>query len=118
MSSPHPPLEGERKAFAVTALSLAPAAAGCAIGLLLSKHIKRRHRDPVATAFVALGTAAVVPIAADTVKRLVRGPTSRHGANRTLDEIRHHDGLPVSEEEEHLGESTMVDFQRAAQPDS
>lgn len=110
------PVDGDRSSLMVAAISVAPAAAGCALGLLLSNHLKRRHRAPLATAFLAIGAAAVLPIVVETANRLIRGPLSRHGANRTLAEIRSHDGLPYGDpvEEEHLGEATMVDFPRSS----
>lgn len=117
MHAPSSVPESDRESLAVAAISIAPAAVGCAVGLLLSNHLKRRRRAPLASVFLALAAAAVLPIAVDTVNRLVRGPQSRHGAKRTLNEIRSHDGLPYADagEEELLGESTMLDFPRVAQ---
>lgn len=109
--------DSDRGSLTIAAISVAPAAVGCAVGLMISNHLKRRHRVPLATAFLALGAAAVLPVAVEAVNRLIRGPQSRHGANRTLEGIRSHDGLPYGDagEEEPLGEATMLDFPRVAQ---
>jgi hypothetical protein len=120
MHAPNTPPEVDRESLAITAISVAPAAVGCAIGLLLSNHLKRRHRAPLATVFLTLAAAAVVPIAVDTVNRLIRGPQSRHGAIRTLEGIRSHDGLPYADstDEEQSEDATMLDFPKVAQTEA
>lgn len=120
MPAPSSSSDADRASLAVAAISIAPAAVGCAVGLLLSNHLKRRHRAPLASVFLGIAAAAVVPVTVETVNRLIRGPQSRHGARRTLAEIRSHDGLPYADPgaEEPLGEATMLDFPRPAQSEA
>ncbi|MEM0970902.1 MAG: hypothetical protein AAGJ31_16230 [Verrucomicrobiota bacterium] len=103
--------------MAVTALTVAPAAVGTALGILAGGHLKRRYRHSIASTLLAIGVAATIPVAVGAVNRLVRGPQSKRGAQRTLDEIRTHDGLPL-EDDPTAQEETMVDFRPASSSQS
>ena len=72
-----------------TALSVAPAAVGCAVGLLLSEKMKSKTRQTVAGSLFALGALATLPLAIDYVTKTMNSPTGRRGSDRRLDGIRH-----------------------------
>ena len=92
---PHPKVD---KTLVGTALAVAPAAVGCAVGVLIGSKLKKGKREAVATALFTLGALAAVPAAIDCVAKLVNGPDSRAGAKRTLKGIRHADGIPPFED--------------------
>jgi len=79
------------------AVAISPAAVGCAVGLLLGAKLSKRNRQSVAMALFTLGAAAAVPAAVDCVRRLISGPASRAGTQRTLREIRNTDGVPFED---------------------
>ncbi len=106
------------RTLAATALSIAPISIGCAIGVLIGGRIGRKHRESLATTLLIAGAAAALPVAVDTVARLINGPESKLGARRTQRGIRHLDGIPYDEltPEEARGEELdkTVDFQSAS----
>ena len=92
---PHPKVD---KTLVGAALAVAPAAVGCAVGVLIGSNLKKGKRETVATALFTLGALAAVPAAIDCVTKLVAGPNSRQGAKRTLSGIRSADGIPPFED--------------------
>lgn len=95
-----------------TAITVAPAAVGCAVGVLLGDQLKKGQRGNVATALFTLGALVAVPAAVDCVTKLINGPVSKAGANRTLKGIRHSDGVPFEEPYEQVEDYSDV-FQQA-----
>lgn len=71
-----------------TALAVAPAAVGCAVGLLLADRMKRKSRQSVAAGLFALGALATVPLAVDYVTKTINGPNRSRGSRRRLQAIR------------------------------
>jgi len=61
----------------VTSLALAPAAIGCALGVLLGRRLKRRGSEAAAAAFLALAAAAALPLAIEAASRILNRPQSR-----------------------------------------
>lgn len=79
--SPNPTLLG-------TALSVAPAAVGCAVGLLLADRWKKADRHGLAAGLLAVGALATLPLVVDAVSRTVDSPAFRRGRQRRLEQIR------------------------------
>lgn len=71
------------------ALSIAPAAVGCAVGLLLSERMKPRTRHSIASTLFSLGALAALPLAIDYTLKTLHRPSSRRGSTRKLEGIRH-----------------------------
>jgi hypothetical protein len=72
-----PPVPEIPQPITVTSLALAPAAAGCALGILIGRRLKRRGSEAAALAFLAVAAAAALPLAAEAAVRLVNRPQSR-----------------------------------------
>ncbi len=79
--TPNPTLLG-------TALAVAPAAVGCAVGLLLADRMKKKSRQSVASALFTLGALATVPLVVDYVSKTIDSPSRKRGSNRRLEGIR------------------------------
>ncbi len=77
------------------ALSVAPAAMGCAVGILLGDRIGKKTRGSAALALFALGAATAMPYVVDYVSKRVNGPTTERGQKRTRQLIR--DGVMPEE---------------------
>ena len=71
-----------------TALTIAPAAVGCAVGLLLADRIKGKSRSHLASALVLAGAAATVPLAIDYISKTLDRPTGARGSQKRLQSIR------------------------------
>ncbi|MGY8640444.1 MAG: hypothetical protein ACKVJU_05025 [Verrucomicrobiales bacterium] len=72
-----------------TALSVAPAAVGCAVGLLLAEKMKSKTRQSVAGSLFAIGALATLPLAIDYVAKSMNSPSRVRGSNRRLEGIRY-----------------------------
>lgn len=72
-----------------TALSIAPAAIGCAVGLLIADKMRRSTRNTVTTTLLTLGALATLPLAVDFLARTVNSPSFGRGSRRRLESIRH-----------------------------
>ncbi len=72
-----------------TALSVAPAAVGCAVGLLLADKMKSRTRQSVAGSLFAVGAIATLPLAIDYITKTINRPTGGRASARRLAGIRH-----------------------------
>lgn len=77
-----------------TALSVAPAAIGCAVGLLLADRIKGRTRQTVASGLFTLGALATLPLVLDCVGKTLDHPGFRRGSQRRLESIRDSGSFP------------------------
>ena len=71
-----------------TAISVAPTAIGCAVGLLLADRMKSKTRQNVATTLLAIGALSAAPLAVDYIGRLMNSPARSRGSNRRLEGIR------------------------------
>lgn len=80
-----PPVDGRTLG---AALAIAPAAMGCAAGLLLADHLKRKRRRGLASACLAVGVLAALPLAADAIAKALDSPARARGSNRKLKGIR------------------------------
>ncbi len=71
-----------------TAIAIAPASVGCAVGLLLARRMKGATRQGVASLLFTIGALATVPLVVDYLQKTMNRPTSRRGADRALEAIR------------------------------
>jgi len=79
---------------ASTLLSVANAALGFGVGLLLANRLDRSSRKIAAISTMALGIAATLPLIAEVVAEQIVGPESSRGVRRRLRSIREDDGFP------------------------
>lgn len=96
-----------------SALSVAPAAIGCAVGLLLADRMKQKKRHRLASAMFTLGAIATLPLAIDYLTRMLDSPASQRGRRRRLDAIRESGVLGESEVID--GESFFVEKRQASE---
>lgn len=78
-----------------TALTVAPAAVGCAVGLLLAEKLSSRGRQSAAVTLFGIGVVATLPLAIDYVTKSLNSPTGQRGSRRRLEKIR--EGAPDEE---------------------
>ncbi|MCF6311208.1 MAG: hypothetical protein L3J39_02035 [Verrucomicrobiales bacterium] len=71
-----------------TAISIAPTAVGCAVGLLLADRMKSKTRHNLATTLLAIGALSAAPLAVDYIGRVLNSPARSRGSNRRLAGIR------------------------------
>lgn len=69
-------------------MALAPAAFGCAAGVLLSDNMGKGVRRAAAFALFSVGVAAAAPFVVDYLSKRVNGPTTARGQRRTRQLIR------------------------------
>jgi hypothetical protein len=67
---------------------IAPAAAGCALGLLFGRGMTRNSSNIVALTLLAASAAIAAPVITDLVQRTVNRPSSERGSRRRLEGIR------------------------------
>lgn len=79
------------------ALSVAPAAVGCAVGILLSDKMTKRTRQVTALTLFSMGVISAMPYVVDYVSKRVNGPTTARGQQRQRRLIR--DGALPAEAE-------------------
>ena len=100
-----------------TALSIAPAAIGCAAGLLLANRLESRTaRVGLASGLLALGAIAAAPLILDTAHRTIDHPAFRRGRQRRLEHIRDSGAFPdVEADDPELlgGESYFLEQNRS-----
>lgn len=89
-----PPVDKNLVGLAATVV---PTVVGCGIGILMGAQLSKRGREAIATSLFALGAMAAAPVAVDCVARLIKGPASRIGTQKTLQGIRHSDGVPYED---------------------
>ena len=70
------------------ALSVAPAAAGAGIGILLAETLDRDSRRAAGVTLLGVAVLAALPWLIHAVGRKVAGPRSKRGSARTLEKIR------------------------------
>jgi uncharacterized membrane protein YebE (DUF533 family) len=75
------------------AAAIAPAALGCALGLLFGRGMDRRASNIAALTLLAAGAVVAGPAIADFVQHVANRPSSERGSRRRLQGIRDA-GLP------------------------
>lgn len=78
----------QHEELSVYALSTAAAAAGCALGLLFGRGMRRKSASVSALALLAVGALVAGPAIADTIRRAANRPGTERGSQRRLDGIR------------------------------
>ena len=61
----------------ITALAVAPAAIGCAAGILIGQRLRSRSGNAAAGTLFALAAAAALPLVVDAALRIINRPESR-----------------------------------------
>lgn len=79
------------------ALGVAPAALGCAAGVLIGGKMKEEARPTLAVSLLGVAVLAAAPLAVDYVKKRVNGPASIRASRRRLRSIRD-SSLPAEED--------------------
>jgi hypothetical protein len=75
------------------AASIAPAAIGCALGLLFGRGMERRSSNVAALVLLATGAVVAAPAIADLIQAAANRPGSARGSRKRLQSIRN-SGLP------------------------
>lgn len=78
---------------------IAPAAAGCALGLLFGRGMGRRSSNVAALTLLATGAVLAAPMIAGLIQRTANRPASERGSRRRLEGIRN-SALPADEAED------------------
>jgi hypothetical protein len=72
---------------------IAPAAAGCALGILFGRGMRRGSSNVIALTLLAASAAIAAPVITELVQRTANRPGSERGSRRRLEGIRNH-GMP------------------------
>jgi len=75
---------------------IAPAAAGCALGILFGRGMRRSSSNVIALALLAASAAVAAPVITEIAQRVANRPGSERGSRRRLEGIRSH-GMPDPE---------------------
>ena len=78
---------------------IAPAAAGCALGLLFGRGMERKTSNIVAFTLLSAGAVVPAPVVTNLVQRAANRPSSERGSRRRLESIRDA-SLPTPETQE------------------
>lgn len=83
---------------------IAPAAAGCALGILFGRGMTRGSSNIIALTLLAASSVIAAPVVTDFVQRTANRPGSERGSRRRLEGIRNH-GLPDGDVGEFFADS-------------
>lgn len=83
-----PPETTADSRYETYASMIAPAAAGCALGILFGRGMSRGTSNIVSLALLATGAAIAAPLIGDIVQRTANRPTSERGSRKRLEGIR------------------------------
>lgn len=72
---------------------IAPAAAGCALGMLFGRGMSRGSSNAISLSLLAISAVAAAPVLTGLVQRTANRPSTERGSRRRLEGIRNH-GLP------------------------
>jgi hypothetical protein len=78
---------------------IAPAAAGCALGILFGRGMRRGSSNVIALTLLAASAVVAAPVITELVQRTANRPGSERGSRRRLEGIRSH-GMPDPESSE------------------
>lgn len=67
---------------------IAPAAAGCALGILFGRGMSRSSSNIIALTMLAASAVVAAPVISDLVQRTANRPSSDRGSRRRLEGIR------------------------------
>jgi hypothetical protein len=80
------------------AATIAPAAIGCALGILFGRGMERKAANVTALTLLAAGVVVAGPAVVDIIQRAANRPSTRRGSQRRLEGIRD-GGLPEQDVE-------------------
>lgn len=83
-----PPETTAERHYETYASMIAPAAAGCALGLLFGRGMRRGTSNIVSLSLLTASVAIAAPLITDLVARAANRPTSARGSRRRLEGIR------------------------------
>lgn len=83
-----PPETTAESRYETYASMIAPAAAGCALGLLFGRGMGRGTSNIVSLSLLAASAVIAAPLIGDIVSRTANRPTSARGSRRRLEGIR------------------------------
>jgi hypothetical protein len=78
----------QHEELSVYTLTTASAAAGCALGLLFGRGMRRKPANISALTLLAAGALIAGPAIADVIRRAANRPGTERGSQRRLDGIR------------------------------
>ena len=81
------------RSYETYASLIAPAAAGCALGILFGRGMRRGTSNVIALTLLAASAAIAAPVITGLVQRAANRPSSERGSRRRLEGIRNH-GMP------------------------
>lgn len=93
----NPKMTSQEAALLGCAISVAPAAVGCAVGILLGEKMSKRSAQVSAFALVSVGLISAAPYMVDYVMKRINGPWTARGQRRQRSIIR--DGALPAEAE-------------------
>lgn len=100
------PTSSPFKSYEAYANIIAPAAAGCALGLLFGRGMRRGSSNVIALSLLAASAVVAAPVVTELVEKTAYRPSSERGSRRRLEGIRN-GGLPNSEVEDIFAIDTL-----------
>ena len=76
------------KSYEAYANLIAPAAAGCALGILFGRGMRRSSSNVIALTLLAASAVVAAPVVTDLVEKTAYRPSSERGSRRRLEGIR------------------------------
>lgn len=70
------------------AATIAPAAIGCALGILFGRGMERRTANGTALTLLAAGAIVAAPLVTDLIQRAANRPSTQRGSRKRLASIR------------------------------
>lgn len=67
---------------------IAPAAAGCALGILFGRGMRRSSSNVIALTMLAASAVVAAPVVSDLIEKTAYRPSSERGSRRRLEGIR------------------------------
>lgn len=92
------------RSYETYASLIAPAAAGCALGILFGRGMQRGSSNVIALTLLAASAAIAAPVITGLVQRTANRPGSERGSRRRLEGIRNH-GIPDGDGDEFFADT-------------
>lgn len=83
-----PPESTAENRYESYASVIAPAAAGCALGILFGRGMSRSSSNVISLTLLAASAVVAAPLISDLVQRTANRPSSERGSRRRLEGIR------------------------------
>jgi hypothetical protein len=85
---------------------IAPAAAGCALGILFGRGMRRGSANVISLTLLAASAAIAAPVITDVIRRAANRPGTERGSRRRLEGILNH-GVPDAEASEFFTDTAL-----------